>query len=159
MKTDYYNRMVEKLSNAYSLDFDDFSLDCCEMSSEMGLAPGGLMRQEIFEDDHGIEAWETSAKSRCFVHLVNSESFQAITGCRPPTEPMTAVQYKNSGIPWYSYWDAEKAAVQGSKVLARLDSVAARKIKEGQMVKEAVINIKKQEVVGLSPGRVREGQF
>ena len=25
---------------------------------EMGLAPGGLMRQEIYEDEYGLEAWD-----------------------------------------------------------------------------------------------------
>ena len=158
MKGDYYDRMVAKLSNAYSLDFDDFSI-CCEEPSEMGLAPGGLMRQEIIEDNHGLDAWDTSVSSRCFVHLVNSRSFQSITGCGPPTEPMTAAQYENSGIPWFNYWDDENAALQGSKVLARLDSVAAKKIKEGKEVDEPIVKIENQDVVELSPGRVREGRF
>ena len=38
----------------------------------MGLAPGGLMRQQIYEDEYGLDAWEPSARSRCFVHIINS---------------------------------------------------------------------------------------
>ena len=53
---------------------DAFQLvDAAVMSqAEMGLAPGGLMRQEIYEDPFGLSAWDKSAKSRCFVHIVNS---------------------------------------------------------------------------------------
>jgi hypothetical protein len=151
MKRDYYDRMVAGVSNAH--------LVSCSYSSEMGLAPGGLMRQEIFEDDHGLDAWDTSVSSRCFVHLVNSRSYQSMTGCRPPTEPMTVAQYENSGIPWFNYWDDENAALQGSKILARLDSVAAKKIKEDKEVDEPIVKIENQDVVELRPDRVREGRF
>ena len=39
---------------------------------DMGLAPGGQMRQQIDEDHFGFEAWDCSHSSRCFVHLCNS---------------------------------------------------------------------------------------
>lgn len=47
---------------------------------EMGLAPGGLMHQEIYQDEYGLDAWDTTAPSRCFVHLLNSAQWQAATG-------------------------------------------------------------------------------
>ena len=37
--------------------------------------PAGLMRQEIYEDEYGFGAWETSVRSRCYVHIVNSVQF------------------------------------------------------------------------------------
>ncbi len=45
---------------------DTFSSEPRAQVEEMGLAPGGLMRQEIYEDDYGLDAWDTSAASRCF---------------------------------------------------------------------------------------------
>ena len=39
---------------------------------EMGLAPGGRMKQEIFKDRFGLDVWDRSACSRCFVHMANS---------------------------------------------------------------------------------------
>ena len=36
-------------------------------ASPMGLAPGGLMQQEVYEDEYGLEAWDLSHSSRCFV--------------------------------------------------------------------------------------------
>ena len=58
--------------------------------SEMGLAPGGLMRQEIYEDAYGFDAWDTSTRSRCFVHILNSVQLLDVTGCEPPRKPPTA---------------------------------------------------------------------
>ncbi|MDA1261115.1 MAG: hypothetical protein O3A20_10915, partial [Planctomycetota bacterium] len=43
----------------------------CLRTGSMGLAPGGRMRQEIYEDPFGLHAWEKQS-SRCFVHLCNS---------------------------------------------------------------------------------------
>ena len=28
------------------------------------------MRQEIYEDKYGFDAWDTSTRSRCFVHIL-----------------------------------------------------------------------------------------
>lgn len=49
----------------------------------MGLAPGGLMRQEIYKDYHGISAWDTTIFSRCYVHIINSQIYHALTGKHP----------------------------------------------------------------------------
>ena len=40
--------------------------------AEMGLAPGGRMQQEIYEDPFGFSDWDRQQKSRCFIHLANS---------------------------------------------------------------------------------------
>ena len=101
-----------------------------ERMAEMGLAPGGLMRQEIYEDEHGIDAW-SSTSSRCFVHLLNSVRFLAVTGAAPPEEPPTAADYSNAGLPWFDYYGGDKAALGGAKQLAGLQSVAAKSWQKG----------------------------
>jgi len=106
-------------------------LSCVEESS-MGLAPGGLMRQQIIADEYGVDVWDTAATSRCFIHLANSTNYQQITGKKPPTEPPTAKQYTDAGLPWFDYYDAEMKALQGSRILSALDSVAARTVKIGK---------------------------
>ena len=65
--------------------------------SEMGLAPGGLMRQEIYEDEYGFDAWDASTRSRCFVHIINSVQLVHLTGCEPPSKPQTAQDYTAAG--------------------------------------------------------------
>lgn len=89
----------------------------------MGLAPGGLMRQEVYEDKYGFDAWDTSSMSRCFVHILNSVAFFNVTGEAPPQEPPTAREYTASGLPWFDYYDADRTALEGAKKLAGLESV------------------------------------
>ena len=80
---------------------------------------------------------------------------------RPPSEPPTAQQYQAAGIPWFDYWNDEATALEGSKTLAELDSVAAMKIKKGKPVKEPTVSIDEGDVVHLRKNRnqVRDGKF
>ena len=47
--------------------------------------PGGRMRQHIEEDEHGLDAWDQRHGSRCFVSIVNTAQWGAITG-EPPAD-------------------------------------------------------------------------
>ena len=128
------------------------------MEKEMGLAPGGLMRQEIYEDKYGFDAWDTSTRSRCFVHILNSVQLLAVTGCEPPRRPPTARKYTNAGLPWFDYYGGDLSALEGAKKLAGLDSVAVKKLKKGEgflQDNDPVEPVVKQ----LGGVRVREGEF
>ena len=70
----------------------------------MGLAPGGRMKQEVYDDPYGLDAWDQRRGSRCFVSLLNTTQWMAITGERPPTEPPTAQDYTACGLPWFDYY-------------------------------------------------------
>lgn len=130
-----------------------------ESRSEMGLAPGGLMRQEIFEDEHGFDAWDRAARSRCFVHILNSVQYRHVTGVAPPAEPPTAADYTAAGLPWFDYYDGDRIALAGAKKLADLDSVAVRTLKQGEGVLPDNDPVRPAVVKRLGPARVREGAF
>lgn len=101
----------------------------------MGYAPGGRIEQEIAEDAYGIDVWETSVYSRCFVHVLNSMGYEKLTGRKPPTKPLTAKEYTDGGIPWFDYY-LEGGKMSGSKVLAALDGVAAALRKKGKKLED-----------------------
>ena len=43
-------------------------MSCAKMGiEEMGIGAGGSMRQEIYEDEHGIDAWDLDNSERCFI--------------------------------------------------------------------------------------------
>lgn len=129
-------------------------------ATAMGLAPGGLMRQTINQDPYGVDAWDQTAGARCFVHLVDSLSYYAITGHLPPQPPLTAKQYAAEGIPWFDAYAADKKALPGSVSLAALDSLAAKFIKVGRGLLPGNKPIKPRIVISLmDPPRVREGDF
>jgi hypothetical protein len=95
----------------------------CAPAPDMGLAPGGQMRQEIYHDRYGFNVWDRSHTSRCFVHLCNSLVWQSITGRRPPYPPPTAKSYSDAGLPWFDYYRDDAPALTGGKILAGLKSV------------------------------------
>ena len=126
---------------------------------EMGLAPGGLMRQEIYEDEYGFDAWELSARSRCFVHVLNSVQFFTVSGIEPPMRPPTAKDYTNAGLPWFEYYGGDAKALAGAEKLAGLDSVAAMKLKQGRGTLDENGSVQPAKVVNLGTDEVRDGEF
>lgn len=128
-------------------------------SAEMGLAPGGRVRQQILKDPYGVDAWDVAHASRCFVHLASVEAFRTTTGRNPPHPPVTAKQYADARIPWFDYYD-ESSALPGSSVLNSLDSVATALNKQGTALDDnKPISI--ASTIDLSPaGRtIRCGEF
>lgn len=148
MKRPVYERQLEMVQNR-------IAEVCCSVPS-MGLAPGGLMRQEIYQDKHGIDAWDTTTGSRCYVHIANSVQFLHLTGCEPPGKPQTAQDYTG---PWYDYTDNELKALEGAKKLAGLDSVASVKLKKGEGFLSDNDPVTPKVVKKLNRTMVREGVF
>jgi hypothetical protein len=91
---------------------------------EVELSAGGLIRQEIARDRFGSDAWAPDCVSRCFVHLLNTHQYQAVTGERPPHAPFAASDYVQAGLPWFHVYSDDEA-VEGSPTLAGVHSIAA----------------------------------
>lgn len=138
------------------------SMDVCASASaapDMGLAAGGLMTQEIFKDTFGIDVWDTTRGERCFVHIANSEGYQAITGQVPPTRAPLARDYAAYGLPWFDYY-ADGEALPGSSTLAKLDSVAALGIKKQETPLPDNSSVQVTGTVQLGgPKKVRNGAW
>lgn len=89
----------------------------------MGLAAGGRMKQSIYTDPYGLDAWDEAQATRCFVHLVSSELWREITGEEPPETPVTAREYERAGLPWFELYDEHVPALAGSSILSKVKSV------------------------------------
>ncbi len=126
---------------------------------DMGLAAGGFMRQIIYDDEFGIDAWDQENGFRCFIHLANSDQYQEITGYRPPYMPPTAGDYTSAGLPWFDYYGDSKA-LSGSDTLGKLTSVAAKSIENGNgpLPGNDPIRLKNIQVISKD-GVVRDGEF
>ncbi len=140
-----------------------FGIVACFMAeASMGLAPGGRMRQEIYEDPYGLDAWEKQS-SRCFVHLCNSMLWRQYTGVNPPHAPVTAKEYEASGLPWFEWYGGDAAALEGGEKLKELKSVAEMAKHKGAPTNEVDENIEVHRVVALGkksgPRKVREGSL
>lgn len=130
---------------------------------DMGLAPGGRMRQEIYDDPHRIDVWDVEASARCFVHLANSLVWRHVTGHEPPTVPPTAREYSKAGLPWFEYYADGAKALDGSKVLERLKSVVQMGKKKGDVPLPENEPVDEPKIVelrkGLGKDEVRIGRF
>lgn len=101
--------------------------------ADMGMAPGGLMEQSIHEDKYGLEKFDQSTSEKCFVHLLNSQQYQRVTGRLPLHQPPSAADYTKAGLPWYSEGGTDSKALPGGKPLQKLDSVANLDNKMGKI--------------------------
>lgn len=101
----------------------------------MGLAPGGRMSQEIYEDEFGLDTWDQNHSARCFVTMANSQQWMAITGERVPTQPPTVREYAKAGLPWFLHYDRDREALAGAERLAGLRSLAET-VRRGEAMTE-----------------------
>jgi hypothetical protein len=163
MKAEAYERYTAKqrrLETARVFEVQD-AVPCA--APDMGLAPGGRMRQEIYDDPYEARDWDLEHGSRCFVHIANSLVWGAIAGRQPPTVPPTAKEYTDAGLPWFEYYGGDAGVVSGSKVLEKLRSVVemgqannGAPLPENESVKpERIIRLRE----GLAKNQVREGSF
>lgn len=138
-------------SEKSSLDFD------------IGLSPGGRMRQEIYEDRFDLDDWDTENTSRCFVHIANSMVWRSITGNDPPTVPLTAKDYNDAGMPWFDYYNDDGKGLSGSQKLGQMKSVVEKGKEKGDVplpenesvTPDRIIKLRKN----LKRDQVREGRF
>jgi hypothetical protein len=125
MKADAYEELVASPRRRRAVlmysDLMALSMPCA--AAPMGLAAGGRMKQEIYEDSYPFDAWDLSASARCFVTLINAESWPSVTGEPTPTEPINAGTYQKHGIPWFDFYRADAKAVAGSSRLAGLKTI------------------------------------
>ncbi len=119
------------------------------MAPDMGLAPGGRMRQHIEEDDRGLDAWDQRHGSRCFVSMVNTAQWLAITGEKPPISPPTAKDYTASGLPWFEYYGDDLRAIEGAAALKGITGLAKLAKKKGKKPLKGNETLDITHVIGL----------
>jgi hypothetical protein len=89
--------------------------------------------------------------------------WQSITGSAPPHPAPTAKSYTKAGLPWFDYYGDSHAALKGSRILAKLKSVAQKSFAKGEVVLPENESVTPDNVIefrkGLKREQVREGQF
>ena len=90
----------------------------------MGLGAGGVMKQKIYPDPYGLDAWDQDNSARIVVHLVNSEQFHEITGTEPPPTPIDPQAYTTHGFPWFELYDESRGDVAPPERLTTVKTIA-----------------------------------
>jgi len=132
-------------------------------AADMGLAPGGKMKQEIFRDRFDFDDWDLTQTSRCFVHIANSLMWRQITKQAPPNLPPSAADYTDYELPWFDYYDDSLKALEGAGILGGLKSVVEIGKDKRQSPLPENESCEPGNVVKIAPKRVadqvREGNF
>jgi hypothetical protein len=161
MKREAFERRFPKVDRSTVEYLDAARQMAC--GPEMGLSPGGRMRQEIYEDPFSFDDWDMEHSSRCFVHVTNSLVWRAITGEQPPTAPLTAEQYTLSGLPWFDYYDDSATALEGATILQQLKSVVQMGKEKGDVPLPENESVTVNRVIqlrrNLRKNQVREGSW
>jgi hypothetical protein len=152
---------------AYGASYSMMGAPVACAAPDMGLAPGGKMKQEVFEDPYDFNDWDREHHGRCFVHLSNSLAWRAITKHEPPTAPRTAAEYTSHGLPWFEYYaDGARALQQsldGTKLTKGLKSVLELGFQKGFSIlpENESVEFKSDQVVKLggSKDEVRDGKW
>jgi len=130
-------------------------------SPAMGLAPGGRMHQEIYEDENMLSDWDQRKGERCFIAILNSEDWQAVTGEQAPSKAVSAKDYATAGLPWFDYY-SDRQAVPGSGALAKLYGLRDMSKAKAEYIPELSDAIPITRVIKLGTkgrGQVRAGEF
>jgi hypothetical protein len=93
---------------------------------EMGLGAGGVMTQKVYADPYGLAVWDQRNYGQVWVHIVNSWSFQELTGEPPPPTPIDAQVYTQHGLPWFALYDEKKMEITGPGGFTDLKTITTR---------------------------------
>ena len=147
-------RGVLRSSSVFDADFAVPSPSGVYQSASMGLAPGGRMRQEIYDDPYGLDAWDQRHASRCFVTIANSGQWMAMTGEKPPTTPADGEAVRRApGCRGSTTTTGTSTALAGAEKFADLSSVAEIGAKKGEMPLPENESPTETRVVRLAPAR------
>jgi hypothetical protein len=100
------------------------------IEAEMSIAAGGLIEQVIHRDTHRSN-WDTAKTTVFNAQILNSASYQAVTGSAPPTMPIPHEIYTAHGFPYYKMYE-EPSGVHGD--FDQVKSVGQIKGKVGSKV-------------------------
>jgi hypothetical protein len=155
-------RPIQKRLSRARFD-SDICFSLAEPCADMGLAPGGRMRQEIYKDPFNLSDWDLDRKSRCFVHLANSLAWRAITGDPPPMTPFTSKEYAAHGLPWFDYYSDNSSPLDGADKLKGLKSIVEMGKQKGDNPLPENEGVDPEPIVKISKNikknQVREGRF
>jgi hypothetical protein len=125
MKKEYFEKLKLEAQAESLHKFNEMPMmSCAKMGiEEMGIGAGGSMRQEIYEDEHGIDAWDLDNTERCFITLANAQQWLSITGEEPPMSPISSEEYTDAGLPWFDYFDEDKKSIEGAEAFNDIKSI------------------------------------
>ena len=83
-------------------------------SVTLTVGAGGTIKQEIAEDHHNPRIWDIANAKLLSIQIVNSASFEQITGMLAPPTPIDARTYAKQKLPFYELYNETPSTVGGA---------------------------------------------
>ena len=117
---------------------------------EMGFAAGGKMEQKVYPDPYGLDCWDQDNLASTWGHILDSMSYQEITGFEPPFSPISAQTYTKYGLPRFDLYDEDKQTLKASAELKKIKSVKEKdEANFGQTLQDdSTVDVKSTIVIG-----------
>jgi hypothetical protein len=119
-----------------------------EKVEEMAFGAGGSIRQKLYPDPHGRDAWDRANCGSAAVTILDSHRFAELTGLPPPPTPVDAACYAAAGLPWFDIYDEEASTLQPAGGGPR-STILERDRERGQTTQERPPEIGRGGVVTL----------
>ena len=119
----------------------------------MGLAAGAKISQKISQDPYGLDSWDQSKAVRCFVHLLNSESWHKVSGEKMPRPPITPAEYEKARLPWFEYYSDDES-LDGSEALDNVKSIGEFGLFKQDTISNQPINV--SEPIAIKANRATQ---
>lgn len=103
---------------------------------ELGIAPGGLIKQNIQKDHQDPSEWLRDLVFPISVQILNSADYRRVTGKNPPPTPVDAQTYAKAGLPFFELFEEEETDVAGTDAFAPLKSVNEMQKARGELKAE-----------------------
>lgn len=116
------------------------------------------MRQKIYPDPYGIDAWDVNNFGHIFVHIINSEQYRDLTALEPPPTPISAKIYTEFGLPWFDLYDEAKSDITASKKLTKVRTIREKDIEKGVSSgkDDTSINVSESQIKKLRHSKKRK---
>lgn len=105
-------------------------------ASRLGIAPGGLIKQDIRKDHQNSSCWLRDLVIPISVHILNSADHSCVTGKNPPPSPIDAQTYVDTGLPFFDLFEQEEIDVAGTDAFTTLKSVNKMQKARGELKAE-----------------------
>lgn len=82
-------------------------------SHEMTIGAGGKIRQTIRPDTNSPSIWDIDSTTTFNVQILNSATYQSVTGKPPPVSSITYASYAKHGYPFYAFYNEMPTDIKG----------------------------------------------
>jgi hypothetical protein len=106
-----------------------------DITNQMGIAAGGLIKQSIVKDDNDPTIWDSDCGTIFNVQILNSAVFEGVTGKAPPETPIDSQTYADHKFPYYDIYDEEPSGV---KSVAEKDLEGTPTLEKAKAIAEVI---------------------